>query len=1067
MTGSMRHTTRRAGVRHLVTCLVLALALATTALTAWADEAATPGRVIDPVRHADEYSAVLYNSANGLPTSEANDIVQSDEGFIWIGSYSGLIRYDGTTFERMDSSMGIGGVACLHVDEQDRLWIGTNDSGLAMLDDDNLRWWGVADGLGSNKITDIEEDGSGTIYVGTSAGISVVNPDLTLSAAADYRLGTAYIDSIRKGAGNLVYCLTSTDDYFAMRKGLLVEYINHNETSIPGMTCIAADLNDPGSLYVGTEDSLLYHGNPKRDATAMEVVDVSPLNNVVDIEQIGDQVWLCGRTGIGLLDDEGFHYLGNLPLNGSVNQVIQDYEGNLWFTSSRQGVMKLVPNRFMDLSARYGLGKMVVNSTCMHDGQLFLGTDTGLVVIGADGPVTSLPLTSATTASGADLGESDLLELLDGCRIRSVLHDSQDRLWISTWRGVGLIRYDHGTVVAFNEEDGFPTNHFRAVSETPNGSIIVACAGGVGVLEGDRLTRLYDGDDGIANLEVLTVASGPYGEVLAGTDGGGIYVFDGRGAHFINEHDGLSSGIVMRIKYDAAHKLYWVVTSNSLAYMDENYHVTTLHQFPYSNNFDLYESSQGDMWVLSSNGIYVTSTEQLIANGKIESVHYGIANGLPHLTTSNSYSELTPDGNLYIAGSSGVTKVNIETPLEVIGSLKQSIPYLDADGTHVYPDKAGNFTLGSHVRKLTVHAYVYTYSLTNPQVSYQLMGFDDEPTTISCSELGPISYTNLPGGEYRFVMKLQDAMGRESKTMSVLITKQKALYEQAWFYVVTLGLAALSIMVLVRAYVNRQMRALEEKHREEAEHERISNELRMANQIQAGSLPHIFPPFPEREEFDLYASMDPAKEVGGDFYDFFLIDDDHLCLVIADVSGKGIPAALFMMISKVILQSFATAGQSVADALAKTNEALVADNQADMFVTVWMGILEISTGKLVAANAGHEYPAIKRAGGSFELLKDKHGLMIGIMEGMRYKEYHLQLEPGDKLFVYTDGVPEATDAQNQMFGLERMIDALNSQPDDAPQQLLANVRAAVDGFVQGAEQFDDLTMLCLEYKGVQ
>ena len=462
MTGSMRLTTRRAGVRHLVACLVLALALATTALTAWADEAATPGRVIDPVRHADEYSAVLYNSANGLPTSEANDIVQSDEGFIWIGSYSGLIRYDGTTFERMDSSMGIGGVACLHVDEQDRLWIGTNDSGLAMLDDDNLRWWGVADGLGSNKITDIEEDGSGTIYVGTSAGISVVNPDLTISTAADYRLGTAYIDSIRKGAGNLVYCLTSTDDYFAMRKGLLVEYINHNETSIPGMTCITADLNDPGSLYVGTEDSLLYHGNPKRDATAMEVVDVSPLNNVVDIEQIGDQVWLCGRTGIGLLDDEGFHYLGNLPLNGSVNQVIQDYEGNLWFTSSRQGVMKLVPNRFMDLSARYGLGKMVVNSTCMHDGQLFLGTDTGLVVIGADGPVTSLPLTSATTASGADLGESDLLELLDGCRIRSVLHDSQDRLWISTWRGVGLIRYDHGTVVAFNEEDGFVTTSIAA-----------------------------------------------------------------------------------------------------------------------------------------------------------------------------------------------------------------------------------------------------------------------------------------------------------------------------------------------------------------------------------------------------------------------------------------------------------------------------------------------------------------------------------------------------------------------------------------------------------------------------
>ena len=250
-----------------------------------------------------------------------------------------------------------------------------------------------------------------------------------------------------------------------------------------------------------------------------------------------------------------------------------------------------------------------------------------------------------------------------------------------------------------------------------------------------------------------------------------------------------------------------------------------------------------------------------------------------------------------------------------------------------------------------------------------------------------------------------------------------------------------------------------------AEKERISTELSLATEIQAAMLPHIFPPYPDRNEFDIYAAMEPAREVGGDFYDFFLIDDDHMCLVMADVSGKGIPAALFMMISKTILQSCAKMGISAAEILTKTNDALCSNNQAEMFVTTWVGILEISTGKLTCANAGHEYPAIKRAGGRFELFKDKHDIVIGWMEGLEYEEYSLQLHAGDRLFLYTDGVPEATNAEKEMFGLERMIDALNATPDAAPRQLLSNVREAVRGFVKDAEQFDDLTMLCIEYRG--
>ena len=252
-----------------------------------------------------------------------------------------------------------------------------------------------------------------------------------------------------------------------------------------------------------------------------------------------------------------------------------------------------------------------------------------------------------------------------------------------------------------------------------------------------------------------------------------------------------------------------------------------------------------------------------------------------------------------------------------------------------------------------------------------------------------------------------------------------------------------------------------------AERERVSTELSLATRIQAAFIPHIFPPFPDRSEFDIYAVMDPAKDGGGDFYDFFFIDEDHLGLVMADVSGKGVPAALFMMVSKIILQSCAMLGRGPAEILTKTNEAICSNNQEGMFVTVWMGILEISTGKLRAANAGHEYPVVKLGDGGFALLKDKHGFVIGGMGGVRYREYELQLSPGDKLFLYTDGVPEATNAKNELFGSERMIAALNEDPNAGPEEVLKNVRRAVDDFVEDAEQFDDLTMLCLAYRGVK
>ena len=246
---------------------------------------------------------------------------------------------------------------------------------------------------------------------------------------------------------------------------------------------------------------------------------------------------------------------------------------------------------------------------------------------------------------------------------------------------------------------------------------------------------------------------------------------------------------------------------------------------------------------------------------------------------------------------------------------------------------------------------------------------------------------------------------------------------------------------------------------------KIQSELALASRIQLAMMPQEFPPFPERSEFDLHAFINPAKEVGGDFYDFFFVDEDHLCFLIADVSGKGVPAALFMMVSKAILQSCIMLGKSAGESLEKTNEAICSNNKAEMFFTTWVGILEVSTGKLVCANAGHEYPALKRKEGRFKLFRDKHGLAIGFMDEAFYTEYEIQMNAGDQIFIYTDGLPEATDAEKNMFGSDRIVEVLNESPDADPKESIEKMKEAIDGFVKEAEQFDDLTMLCVRYNG--
>ena len=776
---------------------------------------------VDPVGRKDGFSAVLYNNTNGLPTSEANAIAETDDGFLWIGSFAGLIRYDGNSFERVGATSGISSVKCLYVDSQDRLWIGTNDNGVALMEKGAIRLWGKVDGMKSAHVRGIAEGLDGTIYIATTSGIGMMDQNFKISWMEDKEIAEANMRDIRRGRDGVLYGTTDLGDLMFIKDRKLLRYISLADNPLGGAGAVLSDPDNPGMYYMEGVDLHLYHMRVElADDNALTIVkdiEIAPLMYVKSLESIDGRIWVCTGSGIGVLKDGELTVLDNLPMNNNVGHVMTDYLGNLWFTSTRQGVMKVVPNQFSSLFDRFGLAPRVVNSTCMSDGKLFVGTDKGLMVLDDSGPLESFPLTSVRTASGQTMEETDLLVMLAESRIRSIIADRRGRLWISTWRTNDLLRLDHGELTVFREKDGLLSNSLRAVCEREDGSILVAVTGGVNIIEGDAVTGSYGSADGIENTESLTVSEGLNGEILLGSNGGGIYVIDQKGVRNIDVEEGLPSDIVMRLKRDAKRNVVWIVASSALAYMTPDYQIHTIQKFPYTNNFDLYESASGDIWVLSSNGIYVTPARELIDNEDLHPVFFGIDSGLSCIATANSYSSLTEDGDLYIAGSTGICEVNINEPFEDVKELKAGVPYVDVDGQRLYPNKDGSFTIQAEAQKLTVPSFVFNFSLSNPLVSRYLDGFEQQGAAISRSEMVPVDYTNLSGRDYEYVMELHDALGRGKKEIRIKIVKEKKLHEQLWFILLMVGLGLGAAALMVRWYVRSRMQKLEKQNRDTME----------------------------------------------------------------------------------------------------------------------------------------------------------------------------------------------------------------------------------------------------------
>ncbi|MCR4654827.1 MAG: response regulator [Lachnospiraceae bacterium] len=688
------------------------------------------------------YSAEIYNATNGLPTSDANVVLGTSDGYIYIGGYSGIIKYDGRTFERMDTSGGLTSGRALFEDSFGRIWVGTNDNGVVLLDRGESTQYTYKDGLPSSSIRTFAEDASGRIYIGTTSGISYVDESNILRRMNDERLNEKIIARLVSDSGGMIYGNTSDGDIFSIDNGHIMLFFSSKELGFEDISTIYTDSEENGMAYFGTRADKVYYGRFGDTAEHMKEISVTPAGNIYYINRACGRIWVTSENIAGYLDEnDDFCVLENIPMDNSIDMMTSDYQGNLWFASSRQGVMKVVTNNFQDLTQKAGISEETVNAACFLKDELYIGTDNGLQILDKD----------------LKAVENELTEYLGDCRIRCLETDPDGNLWVSTYtNGLGLVCYTpEGRIKSYTEDNGLRNSQIRCSVIAKDGSVLAGTNGGLAVIKDGKVERTVGASEGAANTVFLTVCEGDNGRIYAGTDGDGIYVIDGSSISKIGRDDGLTSDVILRIKEDPERGVYWIITSNSIEYMKDG-EIKNVSGFPYNNNFDMYYDENGNIWVLSSYGIYSVRAENMINDDISDYRLYTVANGLTGTPTANSYSRLDDNGDLYIAARNGVSKVNINHYFEESAKIKAGIRSVFLNDEEILPDASGTYTIPPSSGRIQITPAILDYTMTNPVVHMYLEGSGDDGITEAQSRLSTLEYTGLGYGDYSLHMEILD-----------------------------------------------------------------------------------------------------------------------------------------------------------------------------------------------------------------------------------------------------------------------------------------------------------------------
>ena len=705
----------------------------------------------------DNFVGKIYNNTSGMVSSEANVICETDDGYIWIGSYAGLTRYDGKEFEFIREG-GLVNVVGMMTDSRGRLWIGTNDAGIARYENGTYTYFTDEEGLPSNSIRCFAEDGEGNVYVGTSDRIcrfglddtiEVLEQDVTFAQAM-----VVYKDRliVRDNKGG-VYALDGHQKMSVIR----------NDDRDYFYYCMAVTSK---GLLIGTESGELFVFDVSdRGLFVKERIDVDANEISAVFEDSRNRIWIATESGFGYMDQDNcyrqMHYEG---FDSFIDCFLEDYQGNLWITSSRYGVMKLSESPFMNMFEKSGIENGGVNAVVFYEGDYYCGTDKGLVVI-----------------DGNDLSGkvNELTRATEGSRVRSILTDTKNRLWVCTYNGLFYYDAKSGIRRFGTDTDAVTSDRFRCITQLEDGTIATGTADGINFIKDGRLTGTLTSEDGLENTQILSIVQGKDKTVWAGSDGSGIYIIsDGKLVGNYTVENGLSSNIILRI---VPHEDgYLIVTSNALCHIDEDGTIRRLSNFPYFNNYDVVV--EGDTaYIPCSAGLYEAPLADLCADKEGPFRLYGASEGLFSGLTANSWNYLSEDGKLYLCSNNGVIVFNSKDK-DSGADMKFGIVSVRCDGSELEPSDDHSYRIPANARNLSAQASVRNCAFAEVKVRFYIRELDDTPKVYGWDEVDSIQIFKPDLSEYHICLQILDGTGEKVLQEKVYtLEKETHVWEKPWY----------------------------------------------------------------------------------------------------------------------------------------------------------------------------------------------------------------------------------------------------------------------------------------------
>lgn len=747
------------------------------------------------------YVQTVYNRDNGLPCGTANTVVQTNDGILWIGTYAGLYRYNGSEIVRVDEFDTVKNVNCLYVDEEGRLWIGTNDNGLAICINGKLaNVVDEDDGLPSNSVRSIVQGAQGQYYVGTTDEMQIVSLSggLNLYNTIDeihYAVSLTADESGNVCAVDSQGCLYLIQDEKVARK---VE-INSESRQY---TC--AKFGSDGLLYCGTSANNLeifeVADNTLKKKSVRFCSTLQYLNSIYFDED--GKLFVCADNGVGYLDDDNeFVMISTGGFNNSIDNMTMDYQGNMWFASSRMGLLRLCSSNITNFYKMAGMENKMVNSMTRYQDDLYVGTDSGLDIIDTEemNPVFN-----------------ELTEALDGTRIRCVKTDANGSLWICTY-GKGVWEVTDQEIYEYNSQNSSVGDWARLVLPLSDGTVAIATESGVSYIADHKETHTFTYNVDLSNTMILSLLELKDSSLLVGTDGGGMVLIKNQEVvkTYTRADSGLTSNVILRTVADEKENGVFIITSNGICYMDAKQEIRDLKNIPYYNNYDLIVSEDGRLFILGSAGIYVVNRDELLSG---ETINYELIDaklGLTDSLTANSWNYIE-DGYLYLSCATGVYGMAFDSYQDEAKSYRMMVSSVQLDGESYEVERGETIEIGRDVNKIEIFPEVINFTLENPYVQYYLEGFDEKKTVVLQSDLSSIVYTNLPSGNYKFHIAVLDRTQKKMLEESVYaISKEKAICDNDWFTVYMIVVLVMAVAWLTWFLMRTQIQRTLDMQRKE------------------------------------------------------------------------------------------------------------------------------------------------------------------------------------------------------------------------------------------------------------